>query len=86
MDINKKEIEENFEVLKDFLMRLSETTEKEYVKNVDYPRFKRLHKWYQNKKDLDILISRINRVESNVLFMIEDAPKWKGVKRTKMEI
>ena len=47
------------------------------------PRFKRLHKWYQNKKDLDILVSRIDHIESSILFMIGDAPKWRGVKGPK---
>jgi hypothetical protein len=76
----KKEIEENFEVLKDFLVNLSKDIEKEYIENKDYPRFKRLHKWYQNKKDLDILVSRLNYIEASILFMIDDAPKWKGVR------
>ena len=83
MNIDKKEIMENFEVLKDFLTNLSDTVEKDYVENVDYPRFKRLHKWYQNKKDIDILVSRLNRVEASILFMVDDAPKWQGVKAPK---
>ena len=83
MDINKDETEKNFEVLKDFLINLSNDIKKDYINNKDYPRFKRLHAWFQNKKDLDILIRRINHIEASILFMVKDAPKWKGVKGPK---
>ena len=83
MDTNIDEIEKNFEVLKDFLVNLSNDIEKDYINNKDYPRFKRLHEWYQNKKDLDILVHRMNHVESNTIFMLSDSHKWKGVKGPK---
>jgi DNA-binding transcriptional regulator GbsR (MarR family) len=73
--MDKKEIEENFEILKEFLAELSKNVEKNYIENENYPRFKRLHKWYQNKKDLDILVTRLNHVKSNILFMVSDATR-----------
>jgi hypothetical protein len=85
--MDKKEIEENFEVLKEFLLDLSKDVEKEYVKNKDYPRFKRCHKYYQIEKDLEILVTRLNHIEASILFIIDDAPNWEGVKkRSKIEI
>jgi hypothetical protein len=81
--MEKKEIEENFEILKEFLLDLSKDVEKEYVKNKDYPRFKRCHEWQQKKKTLDILVKRLNHVEASILFMIEDAQNWKGIKGPK---
>ena len=74
--INEKEVRNTFSLIREYLKDLSEDVDSEYVENVKYSRKMRLHKWLQNKKDIDGLILKLNNVEAKIIFMVNDAPKW----------
>ena len=79
--MDKSEIENYFELFKNYLKILSEDVEKEYIQNNKYPRDLRLHKWYQCRKDIDISIKRLNHIEGKLFGIIEDAPRWEDVNK-----
>ena len=74
--INEKEIVDIFSLIRKYLKSLSEDVESEYINNEKYSRKVRVHKWYQNGKDIDGLILKLNNMEAKIIFMVNDAPKW----------
>ena len=74
--INEKEIVDTSSLIRKYLKSLSEDVESGYINNEKYSRKVRVHKWYQNRKDIDGLILKLNSTEAKIVFMINDAPKW----------